>query len=375
MRDANSRSCPLRRLQKHLRISVLSGCLALSAASVLPISSAEACSFHNYVPARTAVDWVLTGRAAVLARPDPENGFSYTVTEVLRGKGEIDPPPFLIDSVTRRKLEQNRNDAILFGMRENGSWIRVAYVNDDYRQILQNVVAKAPEWRREDYHPQRFERFSKYLGHADPALSKLALLEIDRAPYALLSRLGSDVPLTYLTEQLRSRDAYAYRPILALLLGLNRSAEAQAVINNYIDRSMDWEWAEHLGPFATALIEQQGEIGIARLEPFLTDHGQPLAKLESVVEALAIHHGVGSPAIRKAVFDVLTAFARSRPGGSVLIARQFSQRQNWAFGASLEPLLQTSGDLSSGGKLVLAAYVAQSRVNHGQTGQVKPPAQ
>ncbi len=339
------------------------------------VSGADACSFHNYMPSRTAVDWVLTGGAAVLARPGPENGISKTETKVLRGTGQISAPPFLIDSATRRKLLQNPNDAVLFGRNENGSWIRIAYANADYRKALDGVAARAPDWRKEDYHPERFELFSRYLGHPDLELSKLALLEIDRAPYVLLRQLRSDIPVTYLTALLRSRDAYPYRPILALLLGLNRSAEAKILINDYIDRSAGWQWAEHLGPFATALIEQEGVNGVARLEPFLTDPGQPLQKLESVVEALAIHHGVGTPAIRKAVFDVLTAFAGSRPAGSVLIARQFSQRRNWAFGASLEPLLESSENLSSGGKRVLAAYVAQSRVNRGQTGKTTPPVQ
>lgn len=375
MRDANSRPCPLRRLQKFLLVNVLSGCVAFGSASAAFVTSVEACSFHNFVPARTAVDWLLTGRSAVLARPDPENSFSYTITKVLRGKGQMDPPPFLIDSITRTRLVQNRKDAVLFGMRENGSWVRVAYVNNDYRQALEDVVANATDWRTEDYHPERIERFSKYLGHPAPELSKLALQEIDRAPYALLSQLTSDVPVSYLTGKLRSRDAYAYRPILVLLLGLSRSAEARALIDTYIDRAVDWEWAEHLGPFATALIEQQGAKGIARLDDFLTDPGQPLEKLESIVEALAIHHGVGSTSIREEIFNVLTTFAENRPGGSVLIARQFSQRQNWALGASLEPLLENSGSLSSGGKLVLAAYIAQSRVNHRQAEPVKPPVQ
>ncbi|WP_434053431.1 MAG: hypothetical protein RDA78_00550 [Roseibium sp.] len=349
----------------------------MAAAAVVAFwpSGAGACSFHNYVPTKTAVDWVLTGRAAVLVRPDPENAFSYMVTEVLRGNSGMDAPPFLIDSATRTRLLQNRKDAVLFGLSENGSWIRIAYVKDDYRRALDAVVAKAPDWGKKDYHPERMQRFSNYLQHSDPELRKLALLEIDRAPYALLRQIKTDVPAAYLLELLRSREAYAYRPIVALLLGLNRSVEAQSVISDFIDRSADWAWAEHLGPFATALIEQEGVNGIARLESFLTDPGQPLTKLESVVEAMAIHHGVGTPSIREAVFNVLTSFARNRPGGSVLIARQFSQRQNWAFGASLEPLLETSGNLSSGSKLVVAAYVAQSRVNRGQTQPDNPPVQ
>lgn len=372
MRHAIMRFCPFRRFE---RGSVLFNCVTATWAAVFWAGSAAACSFHNYVPARTAVDWVLTGQAAVLARPDPENRFSYKVTQVLRGDAGIEAPPFLIDSATRAKLVQNRNDTVLFGMNAAGSWVRIAYVKEDYRTALSEVVAKAREWRDQDYHPERIERFSEYLGHPDPELSKLALLEIDRAPYALLRRLNPEVPVAYLTDLLRSREAYAYRPIVALLLGLHRSAEAQSFIRDFVDRSLDWEWAKHLGPFATALIEQEGVNGIARLEPFLTDPGQPLEKLESIVEAMAIHHGVGPPAIREAVFDVLTEFAGSRPGGSVLIARQFSQRRNWAFGASLEPFLETGGNLSSGGKLVVAAYVAQARVNHRQTEPGKAPVQ
>nr|WP_319385920.1 hypothetical protein [uncultured Roseibium sp.] len=372
MRHAIMRFRPLRRFE---RGSVLFNCVAATWVAVFWAGSAAACSFHNYVPARTVVDWVLTGQAAVLARPDPENRFSYKVTQVLRGDAGIEAPPFLIDSATRAKLVQNPNDTVLFGLNAAGSWVRIAYVKEDYRTALDEVVAKARAWRDQDYHPERIELFSEYLGHPDRELSKLALLEIDRAPYALLRQLKPKVPVAYLTDLLRSREGYAYRPIVALLLGLHRSAEAKSFIRDFVDRSVDWEWAEHLGAFATALIEQDGINGIARLEPFLTDPGQPLEKLESIVEAMAIHHGAGTPAIREAVFDVLTAFARKRPGGSVLIARQFSQRRNWAFGASLEPLLQTSGNLPSGSKLVVAAYVAQSRVNRGQTEQHKSPVQ
>ena len=72
------------------------------------------------------------------------------------------------------------------------------------RQVLEGVVANATDWGMEEYHPARIARFSSYLGHSDPELSKLALLEIDRAPYALLSQLKTDIPVSYLTGQLRS---------------------------------------------------------------------------------------------------------------------------------------------------------------------------
>lgn len=339
------------------------GAVALALASAVLTAQAEACSFHNYKPAKTAVDWVLTGRSVVLARPDPNDVFSFRVTRVLKGDARISNPPFLIDSVTRAKLVRNQRDEVLFGVGEDGSWTRIAYVNEDYRRMLDGVLNRAPTWRGQDYHPERLVVFSEYLEHPDPALRRLALLEIDRAPYALLRQLETDISVEYLVRSLRARERYPYRPILALLLGLSGSVEARIVVNDYIDRVADWKWAEHLGPFATALIELEGTAAIARLEPFLSDPDQPLEKLESVVEALAIHHDLGSPSMREAVFDVLSAFASRRPGGTVLIARQFSKRQNWAFGPSLEPLLESGANLSSGNRLIVGAYVAQSRVN------------
>lgn len=333
-------------------------CLWFSAFS----GPAQACSFHNYKPEKTLIDRFLTSQTVALARPAPEDPFRYEVTRIYRGKAVEEEIPVLVDSSTRRRLAQNPKDGVLFVHTASGGWQAVAAVDADRRQLLETLLENAADWRADPYHPERFSVLANYQDHGNPGLRRLALQEIDRVPYAMLRTMEVRLSEEDLVGSLTSWADYPYRPINLLLLGLKDSETAAAFVNRQVTLMRDWDTADSLGAAATALIELEGERGVEKLAQFyLADPEQPLAKLESVVEALAIHSSLGVADLQGTIKQALAGFVARRPSGAAMIARQFSTRQDWSIGPYLEAVLRKPGELTPDSKLLVAAYVAQSR--------------
>jgi len=324
----------------------------------------DACAFHTYAPERTAVDWIIDSRELILARPDPEDEFSYVMAERLKGRLESPDLPFLVDSTNRRRLAANPADSVLFALDDDGQWKMIAYVDSELRAVIDTVLSRAESWKEAGYNRKRLALSEGLQDHADPALRSLALREIDRAPYELLREIDLRIPVEALRAGLWTLQGYPYQPIRALLLGLSGSDAARSEIHGFIDRvaSRERDRVNNLGAFATALIELDGPAGIARLEAtFLANTSQSLYNLEQVVEALAIHNGVGSRGLRSSIDAALKRFLDARPEGAPLVARQFSSRGDWSQAARLRKIL---GERHLHGRIELlpvAVYVAQAR--------------
>lgn len=333
---------------------------------------ADACAFHTYLPERTAIDWIVDGQQVILARPDPENEFSYIMVERLRGQLESPDLTFLVDSSKRRRLAANPSDTVLFALNDGGQWTMVAYVDSEFRAIIDTVLSKSSTWK-EGYSRERFTLFEHLQDHPDPDLSSLALREIDRAPYKLLKEMDLRIPVEELRENLWTPQGYPYQPIRVLLLGISGSESARTEIYDFIDRVADWDWANSLGAFATALIELDGPDGVSRLEKtFLVNTDQPLDNLEQVVEALAIQNGVGSRDLQLAIDAALERFLDIRPEGAALVARQFSSRDDWSQAGQLQKRLGDRRLQRSTELLSIAMYVAQARRANARVSESMP---
>jgi hypothetical protein len=324
--------------------------------------AAEACAFHLYAPEKTVVDWIIQADHLVVARNDPENPFSYMVTETLRDGGRTVTIDQLVDTNTRRRFASNPDDAMLFAHdSETGGWRSVAYLTPDFRQVVDRVRADMATWQP-GYAAARFEMFAGLQDNPDAEVRRLAILEIDKAPYELLRGIDLRIPPDSLLAELWTPQGYPYQSIRILLLGLSGDDMARREIHAFVDRVAEWDWANNLGAFATALVEIDGPDGVARLEKaFLANPTQPLDKLEQVVEALAIHSGVGSVALRAEIGTTLDRFLRARPEAAPLVARQFGSRSDWSQAAVLQTLLQDNRLDSATGLMAVAVYVAQAR--------------
>ena len=336
---------------------VVAACFGLAVC----LDTARACAFHSYKPENTVIDWLLKAEHLVTARASQQDDYTYQVAETLRdGEGPV-PITWLADGATRNRLAANPDDALLFAYDVSSEkWRNVAYLSTAFRQVVDDVLTQEQDWGTQ-FHAARFRFFEDLLDHTDPAIRGLAIAEIDKAPYALLKTMAVKPSADRLLSDLWSPDDYQYQAIRILLLGLTGAPEARAEILAFVDRTADWDWARNLGAYSTALVEIDGVAGVELLDAtLLSDHRQPLDKLEMVVEALAIHHGVGPRAVRDGIARALDRLVRERPQAAPLIARQFGSRNDFSREGALRGALRSKQLQSAEAFMSVASYIAQA---------------
>lgn len=333
--------------------------LALAAIGPLP---AVACAFHFYAPERTAIEWLLESDHIVTARPDPDAPFQYLVVETLWGDERSVAMSRLVDRPTRRRFARDPGSTVVFAYdRTEDSWRSLGFADDEYRPIVDQVLARRADWA-EGYHKDRFAIAQALHDHSDPWLRRLGLAELDRAPYALLRTLDLRLDADFLLTNLWSLTTSDEVPIRVLLLGLSHEEAARHAIVAQIHNWQTLADTQHLGLFATALIEINGAHGLDLLATlFLSDLEQPLAKLEAVIEAMAIHSTSGAEAIRHQIQTILTLATEKRPDLAEVVAKHFANRSDWTMARTLEQLLAQNRLASVGAMLQVSRYVALAR--------------
>ncbi|MBB95200.1 MAG: hypothetical protein CML68_11450 [Rhodobacteraceae bacterium] len=155
---------------------------------------ALACGFHATTPEKSAVDWLLEADQVVVARNTPENPFAYVPVDIIAGSGPEVAIDMLVDSGTRRFLAMRPNAGVLFvHIPADGSWKRLAYLTSDYRQVVDKVLARKPDWTS-GYTRERLAMFEALQIHPSAELRRLALLELDKAPYDQRRASGRSAP-------------------------------------------------------------------------------------------------------------------------------------------------------------------------------------
>ncbi|MDW4498858.1 hypothetical protein R5H30_12755 [Sulfitobacter sp. D35] len=333
--------------------------------AVFIAQTAQACSFHFYKPERSVIDRVLDSDTLAIARPHPDSPFSFQIVEVLRGAENGVAIRELVNSQIRARLAANPDDGVLFVFdQETNVWQSIAYLSGDYRQVVDFALAHEEAWRTE-YTPDRLALFAGLQTHPEPALRQLALLEIDKAPYDMLRGIELQIPAEKLLAELWKIEGYPYQSIRILLLGLSDDDAARREIRAFIARAPDRERSRNLGAFATALVEIDGDAGIALLDrEILSDPRQSRDNVEQVVEALAIHSGVGAPGMAASIAATLDRLVALRPDTAALIARQFGSRQNWTQADRLAPLVAERRLTAASDLMTVAVYLAQARDAH-----------
>ncbi|MEP4433774.1 MAG: hypothetical protein ABJ349_16340, partial [Hyphomicrobiales bacterium] len=297
----------------------------------------------------------------ILARPAQDNAFAFAPVEVLRGTGPAEPLPHLVDSVMRRKMALYPKHAVLFGRNPEGDWQRISYVNEDYRSVIDRVLGNASDWGN-GFGQERFSLFASLIDHPDAAIRYLALREVDKAPYEMLRQMDSALSSQELLAEMWTREGYPFQSIRVLLLGLTGEDSARTEVQDFFDRTRGWDYARNLGAFATALVELDGVDGLARLETtLLEDSTQQLDKLEQVVEALAIQNGVGTPGLRNAIRKTLATLVERRPEAAILVARHFSNRNDWSQGRTLNLVMQQRTVQNPSDQFAIASYVNRAQ--------------
>ena len=321
---------------------------------------AVSCAFDMVKPEQTTIDWIVGSETLVLARPSDENPFVFNVTQILAGDDEGPPIDQLVDSASRRTLAAHPTDAVLFAHSIDNGWRRVAYVDEGFHGILRTALDHRHAWQ--DSMPQSRLKFITALQDSSvPAHKYVVIGELDKVPYSVLRTLDIRVSDKDLLRDLWSRTGYPYQATRALLLGLSGTHAARAEIHDYINRVTDWDWANNLGAFAAAYIELEGAAGVEHLATsMLLDANQPIDKIEQIVMAMSVHHGIGDQRLKTSIQDSIDTLITQRPSAGVVVARQFSLRSDWSQFTVLEPLV-TKRSVGLSDLLTISVYVARAR--------------
>ncbi|WP_425091525.1 hypothetical protein [Tropicimonas sp. S265A] len=312
-------------------------------------------------PKRTVIDWVLSAETLVLARPDPDKEFSYKVSEVLRGQTGPTRIPFLVNARARQSMARRIEDAVLFRWTEESGWSQVAYVDSEYRAVLDTALAHREVWAGQ-YPASRLAVFEALLDSSDARLRELAIRELDKAPYGLLRSIELKIPVEELLSDLWTRAGYPYQPIRVLLLGLSNDDRARAEMYDYFERVHGWDWANNIGAFAAALVELEGAVGVRFLEhDFLLDPTQPPEKVRGVITALALQRGHAAPDTVAAIDAALARTLDMRSELAGTIAREFTQVADWSQAQALEALLQGEAHIPTADLVTVSVYISQAR--------------
>lgn len=318
-------------MTKTLRTWILGTVLTAASAP-----QALACAFHGYTPNPTLVDLLLATEQVVFAQLDPADPGQYSSVKTLVGPDAIDIP-IAPDAATRQRLSRNPNETILLA-RDGayGAWLELALLDPGYRRVIEDVMQNQSAWSYGD-DAGRAALFARHVNDPNPELRRLALQELDRAPYATLQDLRLP-PINGLKQDMRSGDP-DLTPIRVLLAGLSGDQGFAPILQTDLDRAIQAN-VPYIGAYATALIELQGADGVDTLaDRYISSKSLSFDTREKLLEALAIQYQTAPATTRNAITRNLAGLLRSSPELKEAASRQFGLYSHWS---RQDPAAQTT---------------------------------
>lgn len=329
-------------------------------------TTALACAFHSYVPDETVVDKMLGSDHIVLARPDPHNPTRFKAVDALRGGTEGVELPQQLDEDTFKKMSSNPDDLALFARQDSyGPWEQLAYLDADFHAVILQVSAQLDRWEFGG-DEERFQLFADLHNHPNPDLHRLALQELDRAPYDLLRTLRLNADATAIISALSDPEFAKFLPIHVLLLGFSDSADGELALQNGLSNAVMDETDLLAGAWATALIELTGVRGVQDVaQTLLSNPDMPSEKQESLIEAFAIHAQSDSPKIVAEIDRQLARILDTTASTAGMVARQFGARGDWSQAERLQKMLK-SGSFRNAGTLISVGHYLSFAQEYGE---------
>lgn len=282
---------------------------------------ALACGVCIEQPEKPLSDLILGADAVVLAREDTARPYHFGVTTVLFGSVEDDAPiPFLVDSLTKRRLKANPADGVLL-LQDGPSWIRVGYADAEVRKIATEILNRGPGWRTAP--GTRFGFFNALLHDANPYMRHLAVDELSRAPYDLIRRMERPTGGARARNALADKAQFPWLRFHILMLGLSDNPEDHALIRDKLAVETRLGGGPHLEAWATAYVEIGGADAVTDLVRvwFETPQRKPEA-VRAVIAALATQARYGDATLKRPIVAEFANLAQRRPDvvGSVAAA-------------------------------------------------------
>jgi hypothetical protein len=261
--------------------------------TLLPAGSnrARACTLCLGFPEKTAADYLIEADCVVLARESENEPFSYAPLEYLKGGDQGDDIDLLVDSQTRRLLRaDHRRKVVLVRKGNRGSWRSFGIATQGFEAVVRRVVLNSETWKGKQGAQRRWEFFSPLFGQEDPSIGQLAYLEMGRAPYAVIKKLGRVASREDFVPLLTDPKYLEWRSLAILLLAQSNAPRDQQHILDSFHNAHRFGLTTSLAAWAAAAIEVQGADAISVIEDQYfcgTDRSQE--EVQAVARALSMH--------------------------------------------------------------------------------------
>jgi hypothetical protein len=278
------------------------------------------------MPQTTAADLLIESDVVVFAREDPDKPFSYQAVDVIKGDLDSTAIDLFVDSSTRRRLEVNETLVVVLARdRKDQSWRTVGIADGMYQQVVRRILAVAQDWSGPNGAEKRCEFFLTLLVHDDRALFKLAYLELGRAPYRMIKRVGRDVSKQDLLSILQRREYIEWRSLAILMLSQSANTQDRASIEKNFADCCEYSLTTDLAAWATAYIELNGARAIERIEQeYLANPQRSEKEVRAIVAALSLHGHDGRMELRDQIVCSYEIAIRHHPVVSRQIAKDLA---------------------------------------------------
>jgi hypothetical protein len=257
-------------------------------ATSLPV---RACPICIGFPRQSVTDYIINSDCVVLARFAKQDPFTYEPIEVLRGSRPQEKIDLLVDSATRRRLLANAELHVgLVRDVDSGKWRSLGVVGKAYESVIRRIVILSPAWNEQANGGERVEFFLTLFGHPDAAIRELAYLEMGRAPYSVIKKLGRVATREEFAAMLDDRQYMEWRALAILLLAQSETPEDRRYLLDAFRTAEQFKIAKHLAAWTAAAIEIQGAEAIDFIEQrYFTGGDRSEEEISSVLRALSLH--------------------------------------------------------------------------------------
>ncbi len=314
-------------------------------------------------PTATLADRVLQSESLVLAREDPARPFHYAVTKIIAGKPGSTSIDTFMPSDIRRRLAADPSLAVLFTRSEGrDEWRSLGIASAAYLNTVRHILSFKGEWTpNEANNDARLHELSSLLGHEDVRLHELAYLEIGRASYASIRKVGKDVPMQRVRAMMTMPVYFDWRGLDIMLLGLSAEEQDRARVLREMTERQALAITINLAAWATAYLEVTGTEGITQLETwYFKDKDRTREELRLITRALAGHANERSE-LREPVVAAYLTMLDTHPRTAPDIAHDLIAWQRWDLSERLQALRPTLARVDPLGVYKVNLYLQQAR--------------
>lgn len=336
--------------------------LILAAVFISGSIRARACSLCVGFPERSPVDFLLESSAVALAREDPNRPFSMIAFEYLKGSPDGTDLDLFLDTKTRRALATDADRCVVVVRSStDGTWRRLTLADTEYQELIRRVLILGPQWQDADGSRKRAEFFMPLFGHQDQAIFELAYIEIARAPYDVIRRVGKVVEREQVERILNDRQYLMWRSLTILLLAQDATEENRELIAASFRNAERYDLSINLAAWAAAAIEVDGQRALSFIEEkYLASHDCSSEAMTEILKALSLHGSEGRVDLRDHIVSSYETLLEIHPDRSAHVAADLLAWRRTECSAELSAILDRNADLGDAERRIVRQYVRRA---------------